>query len=276
MGRVTGRGPAGRLVDWQRVTGVVLQSLYVMRHSPLRIMEVLYWPFIEVVLWGFITRYLQDTDAAIPGGVQILLGAVVFWDVCFRTQQEMAMTQLMDMWDRSILNIYASPIRQREYIAGAVLFSLTRVLVGSVLLSAFVAVAFGFNVLDLGSVLIPAFVLLVAFGWALGLLIRAAVLRFGSNAEVLAWSLALLLQPVCAVFYPVASLPGWLQAVAKGIPASYVFEALRAYLADGDVLASGLLTAGGLGLVYLAAGGLVLAAAYRSVRTRGLLSRPGY
>jgi ABC-2 type transport system permease protein len=260
----------------QRVKGVVLQNVYVMRHSPLRIMEMFYWPFLEVVLWGFITRYLQDTDAAVPGGVSILLGAVVFWDVCFRSQQELAMTQLMDMWDRSILNLYASPLRQREYVAGAILFSLGRVLLGTLVLSVFVGVAFGFSVLELGAVLVPSFVLLVMFGWSLGLVIRATVLRFGSNAEVLAWSLALLLQPVCAVFYPVASLPGWLQVIAKCVPASYVFEALRAFLADGTVLVGDLVIAGLLDVVYLAVGAAVLTAAFRVVRTKGLLSRPGY
>jgi len=265
-----------RVMSWPRVKGVLMQSIYVMKHSPLRIMEMIYWPFIEIILWGFITRYLQDTDAAVPGGVSILLGAVVFWDVCFRTQQELAMTQLMDMWDRSILNLYASPLRQREYVTGAILFSLGRVLTGTVLLSVFVGVAFDFNILDVGTVLVPAFVLLVMFGWSLGLMIRACVLRFGSNAEVLAWSLALLLQPVCAVFYPVSALPGWLQAVAKCVPASYVFESLRAFLADGNVLVGDLFIAAGLDIVYLTVGGLVLAAAYRSVRTRGLLSRPGY
>jgi ABC-2 type transport system permease protein len=265
-----------RVMSWSRVKGVLMQSIYVMKHSPLRIMEMIYWPFIEIILWGFITRYLQDTDAAVPGGVSILLGAVVFWDVCFRTQQELAMTQLMDMWDRSILNLYASPLRQREYVTGAILFSLARVLTGTLLLSVFVGVAFDFNILDVGVVLVPAFALLVMFGWSLGLMIRACVLRFGSNAEVLAWSLALLLQPVCAVFYPVSALPGWLQVIAKCVPASYVFESLRAFLADGEVLVGNLLIAGALDIVYLAVGGLVLAAAYRSVRTRGLLSRPGY
>jgi ABC-2 type transport system permease protein len=266
----------GGVMSWRRVRGVLMQSIYVMRHSPMRIMEMVYWPFIEIVLWGFITRYLQHTDAAVPGGVSILLGAVVFWDVCFRTQQEMAMTQLMDMWDRSILNLYASPLRQREYVTGAILFSLARVAFGSVLLSVFVGVAFGFNVLTLGAVLVPSFVLLVMFGWSLGFVIRATVLRFGSNAEVLAWSLALLLQPVCAVFYPVDSLPGWLQAIAKCVPASYVFEALRAFLADGQILYHDLVIAGILDVVYLAAGAVVLALAYKSVRVRGLLSRPGY
>lgn len=263
-------------MSWRRVRGVMLQNFYVMRHSPLRIMEILYWPFIEVVLWGFLTTYLAQRNTDLPGGVDVLLGAVVLWDVCFRTQQEMAMTQLMDMWDRSIVNLYASPMRQSEYVVGAIIFSLARVVGGSVLLVVFVAVAFDFNILSAGATLLPAFVALLGFGWGLGLLIRAAVLRFGSNAEVLAWSLALLLQPVSAVFYPVASLPGWLQPVAQAVPASHVFEALRAFLAHGNVLIGELAAAFALDVLYLGAGAVVLSAAYKSVRTRGLLSRPGY
>ena len=262
-------------MSYRHVKGVLLQNLYVMKHSPLRIMEMIYWPFIEIVLWGFIATYLEGRSD-IPGGVGILLGAVVLWDVCFRTQQELAMTQLMDMWDRSILNLYASPLRQSEYVTGAIIFSFFRVAIGSVMLSVFVGVAFDFNILDVGAVLVPSFLILLGFGWALGLLIRSCVLRFGSNAEVLAWSLALLLQPVAAVFYPVSSLPGWLQPIAEAIPVSHVFEAMRAFLADGDVLWQELAIGAALDVVYLAAGALVLRAAYRSVRTRGLLSRPGY
>lgn len=259
----------------RRIKGVVLQHVYTMKHSPLRIMEMLYWPFIEVVLWGFIASYL-DGRAKLPGGVAILLGAVVLWDVCFRTQQELAMSQMMDMWDRSILNLYASPLKQREYVTGAILFSLVRVLIGTTLLAVFVALSFDFSILDIGVTLVPSFLILLGFGWGLGLIIRATVLRFGSNAEVLAWSLALLIQPAAAVFYPVRSLPGWLQPISHAIPVSHVFEAARAFLAHRDVLAGDLVIGGLLDLVYIGIGAFALSIAYKSVRTRGLLSRPGY
>jgi ABC-2 type transport system permease protein len=182
----------------------------------------------------------------------------------------------MDMWDRSILNLYASPLRQREYVTGAILFSFARVVIGTTLLALFVAVSFDFNILDTGATLVPSFMILLGFGWGLGLLIRATVLRFGSNAEVLAWSLALLIQPAAAVFYPVSSLPGWLQPISHAIPVSHVFEAARAFLARGEVLVRELVVGGLLDVGYLAVGAIVLSIAYRSVRTRGLLSRPGY
>ena len=134
----------------------------------------------------------------------------------------------------------------------------------------------GFDLLRAGSVLVPSLVLLSAMGWALGLMVRAALLRFGTNAEVLAWSVAFLIQPVAAVFYPVSSLPGWLQTVAHLVPASYVFEALRAYLDHGAVLIGQLVIAAALDVAYLVVGGWLAAVAFQAVRRRGLLARPGY
>lgn len=263
-------------MSWRRVRGIVLQNWFVMKRSPIRIFELFYWPVIEVVLWGFITVFLADAEARIPGGVAVLLGAVLLWDLMFRSQQELAITQLIDMWDRNIVNLYASPLRQSEYVAGALLFSVARVTVGTSFLIAIANLWFGFNLLEVGSLLIPAMVTLVVFGWAIGLLIRAAVMRFGTNAEVLAWSLAFLLQPVSAVFYPVDTLPGWLQGVARGLPTAHVFEAMRAYLATGTIRGGALAWAALLAIGYLGLGAAVLKGAYQQVRRLGLLAKPGY
>jgi ABC-2 type transport system permease protein len=259
----------------RRVKGILLNNLYTLRHSPIRIAELFYWPFIEVVLWGFLSNYLRGRTQ-VPGGVGVFLGAVVLWDVLFRAQQELAMTYMMNMWDRSIVNLFSSPLKQVEQVLGDVLFSLGRVLIGTTFLVIFTKVAFDFSLLDTGRVLLPSLLVLLGFGWALGLAIRSAVMRFGSNAEVLAWSLAFLFQPVAAVYYPVSSLPGPLQPVAHAVPASHVFEAIRAFLTDGTVLTGQLVQAALLDVVYLALGAWILARSYRAVRVKGLLSRPGY
>jgi ABC-2 type transport system permease protein len=263
-------------VSWRRIRGIILQNAFVMRRSPLRLMELFYWPMIEVLLWGFISSFLARRNADIPGGVGVLLGAVVLWDIMFRSQQELAVTYLIDVWDRNILNLYASPLRQSEYFLGGLLFSIVRIAVGTSFLVVLARFAFGFNLLRAGAILVPAFIVLVGMGWALGLFIRAAILRFGSNAEVLVWSLAFLLQPVSAVFYPVAVLPNWLQTVAFFIPSSHVFEALRTLFATGDVLGASLAVGAVLDVVYFLIAARVAQAAFRSVRERGLLSRPGY
>ena len=263
-------------MSWMRVRAIVRQNWYVMKRSPIRIFELFYWPVIEVVLWGFITRYLVTTQARIPGGVGVLLGAVLLWDLMFRSQQELAIMQLIDIWDRNIVNLYASPLRQSEYLAGALLFSVGRVAVGTSFLILIARLWFGFNLLEVGGLLVPALLALVSFGWAMGVLIRAAIMRFGTNAEVLAWSLAFLLQPVSAVFYPVETLPGWLQTVARALPTSHVFESLRGYLANGTVSPSRLLTALALSGVYLVLASAVALASYRMVRELGLLAKPGF
>jgi ABC-2 type transport system permease protein len=260
----------------RRVKAVVLQNAYSVRHSPLRIMELLYWPLLEVVLWGYVSRYLQRQNADVLGGATTLIGAVVLWDVLFRSQQELSQTFLFDMWDRNVLNLFASPLRQVEYFLGGLVFSIARVLVGSVFLVVAARVVFGYDFLSAGVIVPPALLILTGMGWALGLFIRSLIMRFGSNAEVLAWSIVFLLQPISAVFYPVSVLPGWMQAVSKAVPASHVFEALRTYRATGGVLAGRLVLAGVLDLALLAVAAAVAARSYRIAREKGLLGKLGY
>ncbi len=263
-------------MSWLRTRGILRQNWYVMRHSPMRIFELFYWPVIEVVLWGFITQYLAGAQANLPGGASVLLGAVLLWDLMFRSQQELAITQLIDVWDRNIVNLYASPLKQSEYVMGSLIFSIIRVGIGTSFLIVIANAWFGFNLLKLGSILLPGLGALLVFGWALGLVIRSAVMRFGSNAEVLAWSLAFLIQPVSAVFYPVSVLPGWLQGVAHALPTANVFEAMRAYLATGDILGRNLAWAVAQSIGYLGVASLIAAFTYKRVRKLGLLAKPGY
>ncbi len=264
-------------LHWRRIKGVMLQNAFIMRHSPLRLMELLYWPLIELFLWGFITRFLAQAKTQVAGGVSIILGAVVLWDVLFRSQQELAMTYMVDVWDRNVINLNASPLRQTEYFLGGLMFACIRVVVGSTVLVIITWLAFGFDVLRAGAGLIPALLVLLGYGWSLGLLIRAALMRFGSNAEVLAWSLALLIQPVAAVFYPISSLPGWLQPITYAIPAAQAFEALRALFAPAHQILIGRLAIGAaVDVLYLVIAATVANLAFRAVRRKGLLSRPGY
>jgi ABC-2 type transport system permease protein len=260
----------------RRIWAIVLQNLYSMRRTPIRIMDLLYWPLLQVVLWGFITRFLVARQADLPGGVTVLLGAVVLWDVLQRTQQELALTGITDMWDRNVLNLYASPLRQSEYVLGGLLYSFGRVVVGTLVLVVVARLAFGLDLLEVGPVLVLALLILVAMGWAMGIGIRAMVLRFGSSADVLTWSAVVALQPVAAVFYPVDVLPAWLQVVARLVPASYVFEALRALFATGVAPLGGLAIAAGLDILYVGIAALLLGRAARAVRDLGLLTRPGY
>lgn len=263
-------------MSWRRVRAVLLHQWYDTRRSPVRTIELAYWPVLWLVLWGFITNYFLTAGADVPGGVRILLGGLILWELTYRASLEMSWAFMIDVWDRNILNLHASPLTPAEHFVGSLIFSLIRATAAVTLLVVMAWLFFDYNLLDAGRVVPAAVLILLGMGFALGLAIRATILRYGSNAEIVAWSLPFLVQPVAAVFYPIDVLPGWLQGVANAVPASHVFEALRAFVADGEVLAARLGVALALDAVYFAIAAAYAARVYHTVRVRGLLGRPGY
>jgi len=266
----------GRKFAPHRVRAVVLQHLLNVWHSPIRLIELFYWPIIQLVLWGFITSYLLSSAVDLPGGVLALLGAVMLWDHTFRMQNELNLVSMFDMWDRNQVNLRASPLTQVEYLCAALILALARSFSGSVVLVVLARWWFDYDLFTIGATLLPALIVLTLFATALGFFIGGFITRFGSNAQILAWSLAALLQPFAAVFYPVSALPGWLQVVARALPVSHVFEALRAVVAETPAPAAGLGIALAEAIILLALAFAFNLWAYRRVRELGLLSSPGY
>jgi ABC-2 type transport system permease protein len=72
-------------------------------------------------------------------------------------------------------------------------------------------VFYDYNVLVIGLWLLPFVINLVVTGWAIGVFTTALIMRFGQEAEVLAWSMVFLFQPISCVIYPLDVLHSWLQ-----------------------------------------------------------------
>lgn len=263
-------------MSWRRIKAVMLHQWFDSFRSPVRTVELAYWPVLWLVLWGFITDFFLQSGADVPGGVRILLGGLILWELTYRASLEISWAFLIDVWDRNILNLHASPLTPTEHFVGSLLFSLWRVVAAVGVLVVLAWAFFDYSLFDAGRIIPPAVLALLGMGWALGLAIRVTILRWGHNAEIVAWSLPFLLQPVAAVFYPVDVLPGWLEGLAAAVPASHVFEALRAFVSEGDVLAGRLGIALLLDAVYLGLAAWVAARVYHVVRVKGLLGRPGY
>ena len=70
-----------------RIIALIMRHLYLYRRSLPRIMEIFYWPFLDLVIWGFITLYLTRYQSQVPGFVTFFLGALILWDMLFRSQQ---------------------------------------------------------------------------------------------------------------------------------------------------------------------------------------------
>ena len=257
---------------FRRVWGLMYRHLALFRRSWPRLLELMYWPVLQMLVWGFVTAYLaslQANTASVAAGV--LLGGVLLWEVALRSQMGVSISFLEEIWSRNLGHVFVSPLRPRELVAALVGMSVLRMLVGVLPAVGLAFVLYGFGLFSLGPVVVLFFAALMLMGWAVALGVVALILRHGAGAEALAWSVLMGLTPFSAVFYPVAVLPGWAQAVAAAVPASHVFEGMRAALLEGRVAWDQLAWAFGLNAVWLALAGWLFMRQFQAARRRGAL-----
>ena len=183
-----------------------------MRGSPVRSLPMFAWVAIDIVVWGFITRYLNSMAAGRFNFVPSLLGAVLMWDFFTRIMQGVSTAFLEDVWSRNFLNLFATPLTISEYILGLVITSVATSMVGLAVMLVLATAVFGLSFFSLGALLVPFLLVLFGFGIALGILASALVLRLGPASEWLVWPLPALLSPFVGVFYPLSTLPHWMQS----------------------------------------------------------------
>jgi ABC-2 type transport system permease protein len=260
---------------WQRIWAMVLRHFYLLRSSWPRMLEMAYWPTFQLLLWGFITTFLLTQSSWIAQAAGVLISAVLLWDVLFRANLGLALTFIEEMWSRNLGQLFISPLRPMEMIAGLMLMSLVRTLI-SVTPAAFLALPF-FDVwvFDLGFSLIPFFFNLMVFGWAVGLAVSGLLLRFGLGAESFVWLGIFLIAPVTGIYYPVSVLPDWIEPVAWALPSTYVFEGMRAVLFEKLFRWDLFFGAVGLNLVYLTVCSAFFLYMFHAARQRGLLLQQG-
>ena len=258
-----------------RVGAMVLRHAYLLRTSWPRIFELMYWPSIQVVLWGFFTVFLASHSAYIAQAAGVLVSAVLLWDVLFRGQLGFSLSFLEEVWSRNLANLAVSPLRPVELLAALMTMSIIRTLIGVLPATGLAILLYQVSLYDLGLPLVAFFANLLVMGWAIGMLVCALILRVGLGAESVAWLAIFLIAPVSAIYYPVSVLPGWLQAVAWMLPTAAVFEGMRAVLIEGVVRGDLLLRAILLNLVYLGLAAGTFLYAFQVARRRGLILQVG-
>ena len=246
--------PTWRAVSPGRVWAMILRYVYLMRSSWPRLLELLYWPLVQLLMWGFLQTYLNGQRGMIAGAGGVLIGGILLWDVLVRGQLGFNMSFLEEMWSRNMANLLISPLTRSELIASLILMSLIRLVISLVPITFLAILFFGYNLWALGFGLVAFFANLLLTGWALAILTSGVILRNGLGAEGLVWSLMFLIMPICAVFYPVAVLPQFLQWVAWALPPTYVFEGMRAIVFDHVFRADLMLWAFGINIVLMTVG----------------------
>ena len=259
----------------RRIGAMVLRYWYLIRSSWPRILELIYWPFVQMLMWGFLQTHLAATSEYYAQAAGLLIGAVLLWDILVRTQLGFSLSFLEEMWSRNLGHLLMSPLRPNELIAALMAVSMLRLAIGFIPVAFFAYAFFDFNIFGLGPAFIAFFANLVITSWGLALATTGVVLRYGLGAEGFAWFIVFILLPICCVYYPVSTLPEWLQYVALALPPTYVFEGLRAILLDGEVRSDLLIKAFGLNVIVFGIGYYVFRKLLRSARVSGALMQMG-
>ena len=257
----------------RRVAAVLLRIVYLYRGSPARVFPLFIWVAVDILLWGFLTRYLNAVSGAGVNFVPALLGAVLLWDFLTRVMQGVTMAFFEDVWSRNFLNFFATPLRISEYLAALILASVGTSVVSLIVMMVFAGAAFGLSFFSYGAALAPFLMTLFVTGIAFGVAAAALVLKLGPASEWLVWPIPMIVSPFAGVFYPVSVLPGWMQAIAAVLPPAYVFEGMRAVVAGNPAPWGRLAVGGGLAVLYLALACFAFAAVYRLAIRTGLIAR---
>ena len=269
------REQTGLAASVRRVLGMVLRHWYVIRSSWPRTAELVYWPLVQMLTWGFLQSYLAQSTSLAGRAAGLFIGGVLLWDILVRGQLGFSIAFLEELWSRNLGHLMMSPLRPAELVASLIVVSAVKLSVAMVPVAFMAYWFFGFNILSLGIGFAALFANLTIMSWSMGLLSAGVVLRWGLGAESFAWLVAFVLLPLCCVYYPVATLPRWLQAVALALPPTYVFEGLRALVTHHTFEAGYMLKALLLNLVYFTLGAAAFAFFLRQARASGALVQMG-
>jgi ABC-2 type transport system permease protein len=259
----------------QRIYALVMRHIHIWRSSVMRLVDSIYWPAVQMVMWGFLTQYLMPQASFVAQAAGVLLSGLLLWEVVVRGNLSLSIAFLEEMWSRNLGHLFVSLIRSWEMAAGIIIVALLRTLLGLIPVSLLCWAFFGYSIYSLGLPLLAFFVILQMFSWSIGLAMSGMIMRVGQSAESFAWAAVFILMPVSGVYYPISVLPHWLQVIAYGLPTAYVFEGMRHIMAEKVFHWDLLAIAFGLSVVYLIIGFQIFQWFFRLSRRAGTLLGQG-
>lgn len=268
--KVHGPGAAMR-----RIGAMVRRYAYLLMGSVPRMIELMYWPFVQMLLWGFLQTHLASSTSLFANAAGLLIGSVLLWDILLRGQFGFSLSFLEEIWSRNLGNIMMSPLRINEYIVALMLISFVRLGIGLLPVIVLAYAFFGFNLFSLGLPLAVFFANLVFFGWTIGLAANGVVMRYGLGAESFTWVAVFFFLPLCCVYYPLSTLPAWLQPLSAALPPTQVFEGLRALVIEHVFRPELMLKSFALNIFYFSGAYLLFRYFVRQARIKGSLMQIG-
>ena len=258
-----------------RIYGLFLRHFYLITRSFPRILDLIYWPSIQITLWGFISNFFASYSSYYNNAVGVILTCAILYDFLFRTSIGFNMLFLEEIWSRNFTNLFIAPIKISEIITSLIFTALIRALIGLIPAIILTSPIFGISIFDLGLYLFFLFLSLYIFGITLGILVSSGLLRFGPSFENIAWSTMFLLAPFGCIYYPIETLPEIFQKIAYSLPLVYIFEEARNILINNTVNLENLFTALKLNAVYLVLAISLFYYSFNVARKKGTLINIG-
>jgi ABC-2 type transport system permease protein len=258
-----------------RIGAMILRYWYLLISSWPRLLELVYWPALQIITWGFLQIYITQNAGFFARAGSTFIGAIILWDILFRGQLGFSISFLEEMWARNLGNLMMSPLKPIEFLISLMIMSLIRLAIGVIPMTLLAMIFFDFNFYHLGLPLIAFFCNLIFTSWSLGIFVSGLVLRNGLGAESIVWTVMFGILPLTCVYYPVTVLPHWLQIVAWALPPTYVFEGMRALLIDHVFRADLMLSALLINAVLFIASVVSFLALLNSARRAGSLLQGG-
>ena len=262
-------------MNWNKIYALSLRHIYLIKGSFPRILDLIYWPTIQIFLWGFISKFFTLSSTYYENTVGVILSAAILYDFLFRSSISYNMMFLEEIWSRNFTNLFIAPIKICEIIAALTFTAIFRTLIGLIPAALLAIPFFGVSILKIGTPLIFLLITLYIFGVTLGLLVTSGLIRFGPSFENIAWASLFFLAPLGCIYYPIEILPNWLQFIAKLLPLVHIFEEMRNILIHDIVNYYQILKAILISFVYFVLGIVIFYLSYNGAKNRGTLINMG-
>ncbi|OGG24020.1 hypothetical protein A3A79_02375 [Candidatus Gottesmanbacteria bacterium RIFCSPLOWO2_01_FULL_43_11b] len=210
------------------------------------------WPFFGLLIWGLAISFLQSSSSSTFSFITVIIGAIIFWEIVVQPQREVSINFIDELWNKNILNLFASPLTKTEYLTALVVIGIIKMFATALSLTIGSMVLYNFNIFSSFGPLIPIFFInLLLFGISLGFIVNGLILRYGLSMQEIAWAIVVIVQPFSCVLYPLSFIPPWAQKIAIVLPTTYVFEEMRRFMFESNVISTNLVFALLLNTVYL-------------------------
>jgi ABC-2 type transport system permease protein len=254
-----------------RIKAVILRHAYEVRRNANHITYMVYWPVVNIVVWGFFTLYLRHSDRLKPGVVSCLLGGVILWGLFNAFQRDMAVGFLEELWSRNLVSLFASPLSISEYVAGLIIITLGKAMIGLTVESLIAWLFYHYDIFPMLPQLVPFLLNLALFALTIGIAVTGLIFRYTTKFQAMAWSFAGILMPLSCVFYPLSSLPSFLRPMAWVLPTTHSFEGMRKVIENGGFSAFHFKWGLGLNMIYFVLAIVFFRWMFEAARSRGLL-----